>query len=289
MIWVIGCKGMLGRQLCAELDKGGRTYCASDIEVDITDVDAITRFVEGKEVDWMVNCSAYTAVDKAESDSAKAHAVNALGAGNLAVVAERVASKLVHFSTDYVFDGELDRPYKESDKVNPLSVYGKTKLAGEHLIQDNTSKAFIIRISWLYGRHGGNFVKTMLRLFSEKDELNVVNDQFGSPTYAAALSENIIRLVGSGSDAFGIYHYADDGYISWYDFAVRIKVFAREYGLSIKDVKINPVPSERYPTPARRPRNSRFDKTKVKRELNFEVSGWMDNLGSYFRECDSKT
>ncbi len=282
MMWIPGAKGMLGRQLCAELAKANVPHVGTDLEVDITDLDSLARFASDRKIAWIINCSAYTAVDKAESEPEKARAINAVGAGNLASVAERLDVPLVHFSLVFVYDGTLDRPYRESDPVNPLSVYGMTKLEGERLIQAKARKVFIIRISWLYGIHGGNFVKTMLRLFAERDEVNVVNDQVGSPTYAAGLAENITRLARESSSQYGLYLYTDDGYLSWYEFAVAIKELALEFRIPIKDVRINPIPSEKYPTPAVRPRNSRFDKAKVGRELGFAVLPWKDNLRRYF-------
>jgi len=284
MIWVVGCKGMLGRQICAELDQAGASYTGTDLEVDITDLNALAQHADGKKFEWIVNCSAYTAVDKAESEPEKARLVNAVGPCNLAILAEKLNARLVHFSTDYVYDGFLGRPYVESDQTNPLCVYGRTKLEGERLVWEHTRKAFIIRISWLYGRHGANFVKTMLRLFAERTEVNVVNDQVGSPTYAGVLAENVARLVRSGSERYGVYLYADDGYISWFDFAVRIKAFADELGLPIKEVMVNPIPTEKYPTPAKRPGNSRFDKSKIKETLGVKVLGWEENLRCYFEK-----
>lgn len=284
MVWLIGNKGMLGTQLEEKLKKEKIEYTASDREVDITDINALGSYVSGKKIGWIINCSAYTAVDKAESEEELARRINATGVENIAIIAEKIGAKVIHFSTDYVYDGKGKNPWKETDPTEPLSAYGRTKLEGEQNLLQHATRVFIFRISWLYGVYGPNFVKTMLRLFKEKSELNVVSDQIGSPTYAAELVNNIVGLLKKGSEAYGIYQYADDGYISWYDFACRIMETGYKNRLIDKKISINPIPTDKYPTPARRPANSRMDKAKVKKTLGFRVYGWERNLKAYFTE-----
>ena len=288
MIWLIGSQGMLGCEIAELLALSDIEFIGTDMEVDITDLRQLTDFaVSIKPVDWIINCSAYTAVDKAESEPEKAYAINAEGVGNIAKIASTLGCRLVHFSTDYVFDGTKENPYNEADRPNPHSVYGKSKLAGERLLQEYHDRYFIFRISWLYGVFGPNFVKTMLRLFAERDELKVINDQFGSPTYAATLAKNTVRFLKSGSDDYGVYLYADKGFISWYDFAVKIRELATEYGLPGKEIKIIPTPTTEYPLPAPRPRNSRFDTSAICQMLKFETIDWASNLASFIRQIKS--
>ena len=230
-IWLLGDRGMLGRQIAGELKKKDLTFSASDLEVDIGDFQSLKDFSRGKKISWIINCAAYTAVDQAEIESAAAFRINAAGVENLAKLAAGLGAKLVHFSTDYVFDGQNNRPYRENDQPRPLSQYGLSKWQGEKLLLARWQSIFIFRISGLYGVFGKNFVSTMLRLFREKTEVRVVNDQFGSPTYAAALARNVVNLIGADGERFGLYHYCDSGAISWYDFAARIMARALEYKL----------------------------------------------------------
>lgn len=285
MVWLIGCRGMLGQQTALELQKNDIPFEGTDIETDITDIEALRGFAEGKNISWIINCSAYTAVDKAESEEDKAYRINADGAGNIAKVADELGAKFIHFSTDYVFDGTKEGEYQESDPVNPVSAYGRTKLAGEEKLKSGTDRYFIFRISWLYGVYGPNFVKTMVRLFNERDTLGIVSDQKGAPTYAGTLAENIVKLIKSGSDAYGTYHYSDGGRISWYNFAVEINKQAVSKGLCKAGVTLNAITADQYPTPAKRPANSSFDRSRAKR-LGFVINQWEDNLERYFNELE---
>ncbi len=283
-VWLVGCNGMLGRQLQRRFQRTNTPLIASDREVDICDIDALRRFTERKPCSWIVNCAAYTAVDAAESDRYNAFALNAKGPENLALVARELDCPLLHISTDYVFDGRLDRPYREDDPTAPQSVYGQSKLAGEQAVRSVGRDHIILRISWLYGVHGKNFVETMLRLFQEKGQARVVNDQIGAPTYAAVLADNISSLVSTPVKARGTFHYADDGEISWYDFACAIAEEALSQGLLGEPPRIEPIPGSQWPTPAKRPDNSRFDKAKAKTELALSILPWRRNLRQYFQE-----
>lgn len=289
MIWLTGSNGMLGREIALQLTRNNIEFIGTDIEIDITDINALRKFILNKKLSWIINCVAYTAVDKAESEKEKVYAINAVGAGNLAVIANEYGAKIIHFSTDYVFDGLSQIPYKENTSTGPDSVYGASKLDGEKLVAAGNPKHFIFRISWLYGMHGGNFVKTMLRLFREKDKLNVVADQKGSPTYSGVLAENITTLVKSGSDKYGIYHYSDEEIISWHEFACAIQEMSIAYGFTHKKIEISAIPTSEYPTAAKRPAYSAMDKEKVKKELDFKVLHWKDNLTCFFGEMKNAT
>lgn len=231
--------------------------------------------------DIVINCAAYTAVDKAEKDQVDADAINHLAIATLATLCQDSGAKLVHISTDYVFDGTSPIAYTEKDQPNPKSVYGLTKLAGEIACLNNCPESIIIRTAWVYSEFGNNFVKTMLRLMTDKDELNVVNDQVGSPTYAADLAQVILTILHSNKWEPGIYHYSNEGEISWYDFAVDIKVIAQ------KTCEIKGIPASNYPTPAERPAFSLLDKSKIKAVYGIEAVDYrvslkimMDRLGS---------
>ena len=288
MIWLIGNNGMLGSEIESQLKQADLDYIATDRAVDITNLEILKAFVQDKEIAWMINCSAYTAVDKAESDQEVCEQVNALGSGNLAKIAREKGAKLIHFSTDYVFDGTKQDPYQPTDTPNPTSVYGLTKLKGEQNILAETERFFIIRIAWLYGQYGPNFVKTMIRLFKEKETLKVVSDQIGAPTYAFVLAQNVVRLIQEDSQDYGIYHYSDAGRISWYDFAVEILEQAKKKNLLTHSVKLLPVPTSEYPTPAKRPAFSLLDSSLIQERLGFEVKDWKENLLHYFETSFSK-
>jgi len=271
---------MLGRELCETLSRHEIAWTGSGREIDITDASAVREYAAAHKPAWIINCAAYTNVDKAESDQEQAMQTNGIGPGVLAVLAAGLEIPLVHFSTDYVFDGSSPVAYKETDQTRPLSVYGKTKLAGELRIVESAKKFYIFRISWLYGLYGKNFVATILRLLKEKQELTIIDDQRGSPTWTKNLAENIVHLITHPGQEFGIYHCADEGVISWHEFAVAIADLALERGLIERAIPIRPIPTEAYPLPAVRPKNSAFDKTNVKR-LGFILSPWRDNLARH--------
>lgn len=284
MIWLIGNNGMLGHEIDDLLVNNKFSFVATDIELDITNLDGLRQFAAGKNISWIINCSAYTAVDNAEDDSEKAYCINEAGAGNLAIIANEVGAKLIHISTDYVFDGESSVPYKEGDATGPQGVYGASKLAGEKAISQSCKDFFIIRTAWLYGKYGKNFVSTMLNLMKEKPELKVVDDQVGSPTYAGDLAKSVAAFISADSKAYGIYHFSNAGKTSWYSFALKIQEYGFEKGLLDKQIPVHPVTSDKFPTKAVRPKFSLLDKTKIKNTLQIEVPEWEDSLKHFIYE-----
>lgn len=276
-ILVTGANGQLGNEMrrVATMD-AGRVYLFTDVaELDICDEEAVERFVVENTIDCIVNCAAYTNVNKAEEDAVLCDKLNHLAPANLARVAARHGAALIHVSTDYVFNGEHYVPYKEDDATCPNSVYGTTKLAGEKAIQALCSQTVIIRTAWLYSTFGNNFVKTMLRLGRERSELGVVFDQIGTPTYAYDLACAIQCILSKGVVP-GIYHYSNEGVCSWYDFTKAIFSLG-----GITTCELKPLHTDEYPTPAARPHYSVLDKTKIKQTYGVEVPYWMDSL----KEC----
>jgi len=241
-------------------------------EFDITDKEKVSDFFNENDISYCVNCAAYTAVDKAETEKNLAHSVNVLGAKHLAEACQAHNAVMLHISTDFVFDGDQGSIYSETDPKNPLGVYGLTKLQGEEVVSETLNEHFILRTSWLYSEHRHNFVKTMLRLGSERDTLNVVSDQIGTPTYAGNLAELIVRLIKHESEAYGLYHYSNEGVASWYDFAKAIMDESKT------ECKVLPIKTEGYPTPAKRPAFSVMDKSKIKNTLEMEIPHWRDSL-----------
>ena len=273
-ILVTGSKGQLGlclRCVCDNDPAIDATYTDHDT-LDITDRDAVYRFLGDNKFDIVVNCAAYTAVDKAESDEILASALNTGAVGNLAEAAVKNGTRVIHISTDYVFSGQGCRPYEENDEPYPQSIYGRTKLEGEALLTSFCQNALIIRTAWLYSEFGGNFVKTMLRLAETRPEINVVADQIGTPTYAGDLAEAIHRIVSSGEWKPGIYHFTDEGVASWYDFTKAI------FEIAGRDVKVNPIKTSEYPTQAKRPLYSVLSKKKIKKAFGLEIPYWRDSL-----------
>lgn len=241
-------------------------------QLDLTNQEAINSFFETNKIDWCINCAAYTAVDKAETDTENAFKVNEQGPKHLALACDKHNAKLIHVSTDFVFDGSKSSPYNEEDQTKPLGVYGTSKLQGELAIEDVMNAFFIVRTSWLYSEHGNNFMKTMLRLAQTNKELNIVADQVGTPTYAKDLAGALLRIITSNSNKYGVYHYSNEGVTSWYDFAKAI------FDISEIEIKVNPIPSKEFPTPAKRPSYSVLDKQKIKENLNIETLYWRERL-----------
>lgn len=273
-ILITGCNGQLGNemQLLEKLHPEYRYFNTDVAELNITNSEAIERFVTDNAIDGIVNCAAYTAVDKAEENQDFCQVLNADAPGYLAAAIEKRGGWMIQISTDYVFDGTNHKPYVETDPVCPNSTYGRTKLAGEQAVMLNCKNAMVIRTAWLYSTFGNNFVKTMIRLGREKNELGVIFDQIGSPTYAADLAALIMTAINKGIVP-GVYHFSNEGVISWYDFTKAIHRIA-----GIKDCHVRPIHTEEYPTPAKRPHYSVLDKTKVKQTFGIEVPYWEDSL-----------
>ena len=281
-ILVTGSYGQLGNSLKRVFDKDPdieAVYTDYDT-LDITNREAVSDFLKANKFDLIVNCAAYTAVDKAETDDLKASALNTGAVGNLGEAAARNNAKVIHISTDYVFAGQGFRPYEENDEPYPQGIYGRTKLEGEGLLTSFCQDAMIIRTAWLYSEFGNNFVKTMLRLGSERPELRVVCDQIGTPTYAGDLAEAIHAIVKHQEWKPGIYHFTDEGVASWYDFAKAI------FELAGVNVPVRPVPTSEYPTPAKRPHYSVLSKGKIKRTFGLDIPYWRDSLKKCLKELN---
>lgn len=283
-ILVTGANGQVGFCLAQQLAAIQWDYLALTREqLDITDFDAVHKLVSSYRPSVIINAAAYTAVDKAESDTDNATAINCTGAGNLAQAAEAMGAAIFHISTDYVFAGDALKPYIEDDSVAPQGVYGLTKLKGEQLVAAKNPKHIILRTAWVFGEHGNNFVKTMIRLGRTKDQLGVVADQYGGPTYAGDIAKVLIAFVKKytelGALKWGVYHYAGMPQVSWYDFAQAIFAEAAQQNVYEKPApQINPIETKDYPTPAKRPANSRLNCEKIQRELNVPASDWRQAL-----------
>lgn len=274
-ILVTGSNGQVGSEI-KELSTQYKYnfFFTTKASIDITSKDEIQSFCEINNINTIINCAAYTAVDKAQTDIENADLVNRKAVKKLALVSKKLNIKLVHISTDYVFDGKSFKPYCEAFQTNPQGVYGKTKLDGENeMIKINPKNSIIIRTSWVYSFYGTNFVKTMLRLGREKESLGVVFDQIGTPTYAKDLAQTILDILSKiNNEKMEIYHYSNEGVLSWYDFAKEIMKMAK------LECKINPIESYEYLTPAKRPYYSLLNKSKIKKEFNIEIPYWKDGL-----------
>jgi dTDP-4-dehydrorhamnose reductase len=285
MIWLIGNKGMLGQEVEKLFKRKRLSYLASDKEVDITNYPILQEFTKNIELAWIINCSGYTDVDKAEKEIEKAFLINRDGVKNISKIAIEKQAKLIHISTDYVFNGKKDMPlsYTEDDKTEPINLYGESKLAGEKEIKETLEEYFILRTAWLYGRGGKNFVSTMLKLFKEKEEIKVVSDQWGSPTYTVDLAEVILKIINHDSAKFGIYHFTNEGVTNWYEFAREIYRKSKKIRIidSNKEVKIRDIETKEYPTPAQRPKCSLLSKEKIKRELDLDIRNWEEALTDF--------
>lgn len=273
-VLVTGARGQLGYDVVERLKELNIEHIGVDKEeFDLTDEKETKEFIKSYKPDVVVHCAAYTAVDKAEDEKELCHAVNVLGTRYVAEACKEIDAKMVYISTDYVFDGEKKEPYEVDDKPNPINYYGLTKYLGEREVQNILEKYFIVRISWVFGKNGINFVKTMLRLGQERKELRVVCDQVGSPTYTYDLAKLLCEMIQT--DKYGIYHATNEGYCSWYEFACEIFKTAR------MDVKVIPIQSDEYPTKAKRPRNSRLSKNKLELMGFNLLPHWRDALERY--------
>ncbi len=281
MIWIIGNKGMLGTEVQHLLEQKKYPLYVSDREVNITDIFNLQSFIANKDIKWIINCSAYTAVDQAEDDIKNAYAINAEGVKNIAHLAKICKAKLIHISTDYVFNGEKSNPYQESDMTNPIGVYGSSKLSGEQAIIEIWDQYFILRTSWLFGKYGKNFITTILRYLNEKKELNVVSDQSGCPTFTKDLAELIYLIIDNDSTTYGIYHFSNEGTTTWYDFSKKIQELGIANSLVKNDTIIHPIPTSSYPTRASRPKYSALNKDKVKETFKIDIRRWENALAEF--------
>ena len=284
-VLVTGAKGQLGSDLLCELSKRNIESVGIDIEdLDITDANATKRVIEkinnDAKIDAIIHCAAYTAVDAAEDNEALVTKINAEGTKNIAEVAKTLDVAMMYISTDYVFDGEGERPWEPDDKRAPLNVYGMAKYKGELYVEELVKKYFIVRISWVFGLHGNNFIKTMLRLGKERGAVSVVNDQIGSPTYTPDLSRLLADMIVT--DKYGRYHATNEGLCSWYDFSVEI------FKQANLDVAVTPVSSDAFSVKAKRPNNSRMDKSKLTENGFKLLPTWQDALGRYLLELGEK-
>lgn len=310
MVWVIGSTGMLGAELCRLFQKNKIPFAGTGSDVDARNFKALKDFSEKWESEnyflarqnghssrfnWIVNCSAYTAVEKAESDKDSAKQLNEDAAANIARIARELGAKLIHISTDYVFDGTASCPYKEDDPKKPLGVYGLTKSNGEDLIQKTIPQHFIIRTSWLYGFDRPNFVYTMAKLMNSKEEIKVVNDQRGSPTFTADLAEAILQTIKNvdkaGTDIFskesvpyGIYHFTDSGDTTWFDFAVEIQRLLKKRKLLSNDCRVLPCSTQEYGAKVERPAYSVLSKDKISKALKIKIPKWQDSLERFVKD-----
>jgi len=291
-ILVTGSQGQVGHCLVEQLVGMKQvTMLACDRhQLDITDRTAVMNKVSEFKPTVIINAAAYTAVDKAESDRDRAYAVNQKGAQYLAQAAEQQGAALLHISTDYVFAGDKEDAYHAQDPTEPNSVYGASKLAGEQAIQTACSKHIIIRTAWVFGEHGGNFVKTMLRLASQRDALSIVDDQVGGPTYAGDIAQALIHIAqcsDAGNDvAYGVYHFAGEPHVSWCEFASTIFTRAYEQGVLKATPTVTPISTAEYPTPAKRPANSRLNTSKMMTHFSIPPSDWQHALGNLIRYQD---
>lgn len=273
---VTGVKGQLGYDVVNELTKRGYEAVGVDIEeMDITDEEAVDKVITEANVDTVIHCAAYTAVDAAEDNIEVCRKVNAEGTENVAKVCKKLDLKMIYISTDYVFNGQGNRPWEPDDEREPLNVYGQTKYEGELAVEQNLTKYFIVRIAWVFGVNGKNFIKTMLNLGKTRDKLTVVNDQIGSPTYTYDLARLLVDM--AESDKYGRYHATNEGLCSWYEFACEI---FKQAGISVEVV---PVTSEVYPAKAKRPSNSRMSKEKLTENGFEKLPPWQDALNRYLK------
>jgi dTDP-4-dehydrorhamnose reductase len=279
-IWITGAGGMLGQDLTRLAREAGHTCLLTDLDVDITSESAVTEFLKKNTPDRLVNCAAYTAVDKAESDQKLNYHVNAEGPKNLGECCARAGVPLLHISTDYVMSGNPPKPLEPDNPYNPMNAYGSAKAEGEKFLRASGARFWVVRTAWLYGIHGKNFVKTMLRLMHEKESLAVVNDQFGNPTWTEDLSRAILKILET-NDHYGFYHFTGEGITTWHDFTEEIQNQAFELGLVTRKIPVAGVPSDKFPSAAKRPAWSALSKDKIKATFGVTVPRWQDSLHAY--------
>ncbi len=278
-VLVTGANGQLGYDVIKCLESEGIKYLGTNRDsLEITNEEQVKRVISDYNPDIVVHCAAYTAVDKAEDEKELCYSVNVLGTKYVAEACKKINAKMVYISTDYVFDGEGDKPFEVTDKPNPINFYGQTKYEGEIQVQKLLENYFIVRISWVFGTHGNNFVKTMLKLGKEREEISVVADQIGSPTNTYDLAILLVEMIQT--DKYGIYHATNEGYCSWFDFACEI---FKQTGL---DIVVNPINSDEYPTKAERPKNSRLSRASIINSF-FMLPNWKQSLKKFFINGES--
>jgi len=309
MIWLIGCKGMLGSEIARQLEENKLPWIGTDREVDITDLQALESFANStrtssyfpsnlshteRQIKWIINCSAYTNVEKAEEDVELADKLNSVGPRNIARLARSLNAKLIHISTDYVFGGKGTEPYNEDDEKNPLGVYGRTKLDGELAIQKEMNTYYIIRTAWLYGFDGKNFVYTMTNAMNNRDSVKVVNDQKGTPTCAPDLAAAILKIISKSNNAksffgknsapsYGVYHFTNLGETNWFEFTQEIYKIGRKLNLITTDCEVNPCTTEEYGAKVERPAYSVLSKDKIIKELKIKIPTWQQSLEKFMK------
>lgn len=277
-VLVTGANGQLGYDVVKELQKQNiESFGATRKDFDIVDFEATRNFIINYSPDAVIHCAAYTAVDKAEDEKEQCYLVNFEATENIARICKKINAKLLYISTDYVFNGIKDGFYEVDDETNPINVYGKSKLLGEEAVQKILKKYFIVRISWVFGKHGNNFVKTMMRLGKELKEINVVSDQYGSPTYTADLSSLLVEMIKT--EKYGIYHATNEGVCSWAEFAEEIFKIAK------MDVKVNHIATAEYRTRAKRPLNSKLSKKRIKENF-YELPNWKSSLQTFIKNLN---
>ena len=280
-VWVTGAQGMLGAELVSQLAAAGIAHAATDRDVDITDYEAVQRFGAEHTFDWIVNCAAYTAVDRAEADEAKAYTLNAEGAFNLAAAAQQSGARILQVSTDYVFGGNEPGPFDELAPHAPVNAYGRTKALGERFVLEQCEKSVVLRTAWLHAPGRPCFVETMLRHMRAGQSLQVVSDQRGAPTYVGHLAQAMIALLQPACDAHGTYHFTNVGTCTWYDFAVEIQKQALAAGLLERETSLVPIPTEAYPTAAKRPANSVLVQRRTVPAWGEDVPTWQEGLTAH--------
>lgn len=287
-VLITGCNGQVGHCLTERLKSIADVFALDSKGLDITNREAVLNTVAKFRPDYIINAAAHTAVDRAEQEVELSYAINRDGPRYLAEAAKECGAVMLHISTDYVFDGMGDKPYQESDATGPQGIYGQSKLAGEQAVVAHCPQHLILRTAWVFGEHGNNFVKTMLRLARSRDELNIVGDQFGGPTYAGDIADALISMMQyleqGKQPQWGIYHFSGMPYASWVDFASAIFQSAEQHDVLTKQPKFSAIPSSAYPTPAKRPANSRLDCSKIKNQFGIEPSDWntaLNNIQAY--------